>query len=549
MERPAPKVASWCTLLGASVAYFMAFYNTTAVNVALSAIQDEFQLGLADLQWFVNLYAIALGLLLVTGGRLADIFGRRWIFALGMLASMAASAVVALAPSEGVLFAGRIVQGLGNAAMLPAALALIPTVFAADHQARALGIWGAITAAGTAIAPLIGGILVQGPGWEWIFWLDLPLGAIALALVVFATPESRNPQAEPVPDVAGLAMLTLGVVALVFGLHVAGDTGWDSPSVLIAFGVGLAALVALPAVEGRARNPMINFALLRSRRFVAALLASFALSFELFGVLFFESLYLLNVIGASPVDTGLALMPMTVTMAALSIWAGRLTERFGARWSILFGLVLVIVSLGLQSTVGPRDGPSSLVFPLLVMGVGAAFVFTPAAHAAMRALPPRRSGVASGYLVMARQMGSVFGIAALGAVFAAFERSLASDRLIATADRPAFEGLLSGGPDARRAVDALPQEIGARIQREAQDVINSALDQTLLVAAVVAVISLIAFLALSWGRPHRAPVSSSGAPADDAARPPRSSPAGDHTGSERAKAPRRSGAPRSPRPG
>lgn len=399
-------------------ALFMVMLDNTVTNVALPSIQRTFDASLSSLEWTINAYSLSFAVLLVTGGRLGDIFGRRSVFLIGVVIFAGASATIGLAPSTGWLVASRAVQGIGAALMMPATLSIITNAFPAQERGKAIGTWAGVSAIALAAGPLIGGWLTEDFTWRLIFFINLPVAAVAVAVTLFAAHESRDETASRQVDYPGIAALTAGLTALVLALVEANSWGWGSARILGLLAVAAIGLTAFVAIERRSTAPIVDFSFFRSRSFVGANVVAFAVSYAMFAMLFFLALYMQNVLGYSPLETGVRFLPSTLVIMVAGPIAGRMADRVGPRAPLVFGLLLVTVSMAWQSRIEVDTPFSFLVIPFILLGLGMGFTMSPMSTAAMNAVDRAKAGVASGTLSMTRMVGGTFGIATLGAVVA-----------------------------------------------------------------------------------------------------------------------------------
>jgi EmrB/QacA subfamily drug resistance transporter len=404
----------WWTLAAMCFALFMVMLDNTVVNVALPSIQHDLHTSIAGLEWTVNAYTLAFGVLLVTGGRLGDIFGRRRVFLIGVLLFAASSAFIGFSQSSAWLIGGRAVQGLGAALMMPATLSIITNAFPPQERGRAIGTWAGVSALALAIGPVLGGVLVEHVSWQSIFFINLPVAAGAVAVTLFATRESRDETVVPTVDVAGIGAITVGLTALTLALVEASSWGWGSARILGLFALAAVALAAFAQIERRVRVPMVDFGFFRSRTFLGTNVVAFIVSFAMLGMFFFLTLYMQNVLGYSPLQAGIRFLPTTLMVIVVAPIAGRLTDTIGPRPLIAAGLVLVAASLGWQSFLTPTSGFDFLLPGFVLMGVGIALVMSPMSTAAMNAVDQTKAGVASGILSMSRMVGGTLGVAVLG---------------------------------------------------------------------------------------------------------------------------------------
>src|SRR5262245_27772663 len=362
----------WWTLAAVSFGLFMIMLDNTVVNVALPTIQRDLGLSLEELEWVVTGYALTFAAFMLTGGKLADLLGRRRIFVAGLVIFTVASLLCGLASSPGLLIAWRILQGVGAAMMNPATLSIIAAAFPPRERGRAIGLWAGVSALALALGPLIGGLLTEHVGWGWIFFINVPVGVLAVVASYLFIDESRDESEEQRVDVPGLVSSGVGLFALTYALIQANTYGWTSARILGAFAVAAIGLVAFVVIEMRSRVPMLDLHLFRNPTFSGANLAMLLIALAMFGVFFFVSLYMQQILGYSPVQAGLTFLPLTVLIILVAPQAGRLSDTFGARWIVGTGLTLVAVSLGLFSRLGLGATFTDLLPGLLFGGVGMA---------------------------------------------------------------------------------------------------------------------------------------------------------------------------------
>jgi EmrB/QacA subfamily drug resistance transporter len=426
----------WWTLIAVCVAIFMLLLDITVVNVALPAIQRSLHSSFQDLQWVVDAYALTLAAFLLTGGALADLLGRRRLFTIGLVVFTASSAVCGLSVTPLMLNLARGVQGIGGALMFATSLALLAQAFHGRERGVAFGVFGAVTGAAVAAGPLIGGVITSGIGWEWIFFVNLPIGAIAVALTLARVSESRDPQSTRV-DWAGLCTFSGSLFLLVFALVRGNNLGWGSTeivSMLIGSGVLLALFLVAESLQER---PMLDLSLFCRPAFAGASLVAFTLSGSAFAMFLYLTLYIQNVLGYSPLQAGLRFLPTTLLMFAVSPLAGRLSVRVPIRMLLGVGMLFVGAGLLAMTAVTPTSGWTALIPGFVLQGVGVGLVNPPLASAAIGVAPPARSGMASGANSTFRQVGIATGIAALGAVF---QHDLTQGALVHHSYRVAFVG-------------------------------------------------------------------------------------------------------------
>ncbi len=409
----------WWTLGAMCFALFMMMLDNTVVNVALPSIQRDLHASLSSLEWTINAYTLTLAVLLVTGGRLGDIFGRRKIFLIGVLIFGVSSAIIGLSPNGGILVAFRAVQGIGAAFMMPATLSIITQSFPPEQRGMAIGTWAGVSAMALAIGPVFGGFLTQSVSWRAIFFINPPIALIAIAVTLFATRETRDETVDRTVDYAGIVTLTASLTALVLALIEGNGWHWGSTRIIALFAIAVVGLIAFARIELRTKAPMVNFSFFRSRSFLGSNLVAFFVTFAMFSQFFFLTLYLQNVLHYSPLQTGLRFLPSTVLIIIAGPIAGRLSDRIGPRPLMTLGLLVVAGALFIQSGITPHTGYGLLLPGFVLMGIGMGLVMSPMSTAAMNSVDRTKAGVASGTLSMSRMVGGTFGVAVMGALVTA----------------------------------------------------------------------------------------------------------------------------------
>src|SRR4051812_407578 len=419
----------WWTLVAMCFALFMVMLDNTVVNVALPSIQRDLGASISGLEWTVNAYTLAFAVLLVTGGRLGDIFGRRRMFLFGVVTFAASSAFIGFSQSEAWLVAGRAGPGLRGAFLIPRPLSIISNAFPPEERGKAIGTWAGVSALALAIGPVVGGFLVENVSWQSIFFLNLPVAAGAVVVTLFATEESRDETAPRSVDIPGVAAITVGLSALVLALVEANSWGWGSARIVGLFALALGALVAFVLIEKRSRYPMVDFSFFSSRSFLGANIVAFIVSFAMLAMFFFLALYMQNIKGYSPLQAGVRFLPSTAVIVFVGPLAGRLTDRVGPRPLMTTGLLLVAGSLFWLGHLAIDTPYASLAGAFVLMGFGMGLVMSPMSTAAMNSVDRTKAGVASGILSMSRMVGGSFGVAAMGALISALGRSRIDDLL------------------------------------------------------------------------------------------------------------------------
>src|SRR5580692_3376062 len=385
----------WWTLAAVSFGLFMIMLDNTVVNVALPSIERSLHLKVSELEWVVAGYALTFGAFMLTGGKLADLFGRRAMFVTGLVIFTCASLACGLSGSADLLIGARVVQGLGAALMNPSTLSIITVTFPPRQRGTAIGIWAGVSALALAIGPLVGGLITERVNWNWIFFINVPIGVVAIAAAFAFIDESRDTSAEQRPDVGGLVSSAIGLFALIYALIEGNSDGWSSSRILAAFAVAAVALAAFVALELRQRLPMLDLSLFRNRTFSGANSVMLLVGLAMFGVFFYVSLYMQQVLHFSPIQAGASFLPMTVLIILIAPFAGRFSDRIGSRPFVGTGMLLVSVSLFLFSRQGVHSDFFALLPAMLTGGFGMALTMSPTTAAAMSSVRPDKAGVGS----------------------------------------------------------------------------------------------------------------------------------------------------------
>ena len=412
----------WWTLFAVSFGLFMIRLDNTVVNVALPTMQRDLHVSISQLEWVVIAYALTFAALLITGGKLADLYGRRRIFVLGLVVFTLSSLACGLAPSAGVLIAARAVQGVGAALMNPATLSIIVATFPPKLRGTAIGIWAGVSALALAIGPLGGGLITEHLNWNWIFFVNIPVGAIAIVVSQLVIRESRDTSVEQSIDAPGLVTSGGGLFFLSYALVEGNRHGWTSPEILSFFALAVAVLSAFVVFERRQRLAMLDLSLFRIGAFTGANLVAMLVSLSMFGVFFFVTLYVQNILHYSPAKAGATFLPMVLLIIFIAPIAGRLSDKIGSRWLMGGGMTLLGISLLLYERVTIHSDFWTLLPSMLVGGFGMAMTMSPMTSAAMGAVPVDKAGVGSGVLNSFRQMGGSLGIALMGAIVGSYIR-------------------------------------------------------------------------------------------------------------------------------
>jgi EmrB/QacA subfamily drug resistance transporter len=407
----------WWTLGAMCFALFMVMLDNTVVNVALPSIQRDLHAQISQLEWVINGYTLTFAVLIATGGRLGDIFGRRLMFLSGVVIFAITSATAGIAQDSTMLIASRAIQGIGAALMMPATLSIITHTFPAAERGRAIGMWAGVSALALSIGPVVGGFLTEYVTWRAIFFINLPVAAAAVAATIFAVRESRDETVDRHVDYPGIVALTTSLTAIVLALIEGNSWGWTSPGVVGLLAGGALGLVAFVAIELRVKAPMVEFALFRTRQFIGANLVAFIITFAMMGTFFFMAIYMQDILGYGALQAGIRFLPTTVVIAVVAPIAGRLADRLGPSTPMSVGLAILAVSMFMFAGVNTGTTYSGLIVPFVLMGLGIALVMSPMSTAAMNAVSVQKSGVASGVLQMSRMIGASVGVAATGAIF------------------------------------------------------------------------------------------------------------------------------------
>ena len=512
---PGQQGNKWWTLVAVCLGTFMLLLDITIVNVALPDIQRALHSSFSDLQWVVDAYALTLAAFLLTAGSLADMYGRRLLYLVGLAVFTCASVLCGFAASTLMLQLSRGLQGVGGAIMFAVSLALLADAFRGRDRGVAFGVWGTVTGLAVAIGPLLGGVLTSGLSWRYIFFVNVPIGIAAVAITMTRVAESRAPQASR-PDWPGFAVFTVALSSLVYGLIESNQRSFTDPLVLGCLAAAAALLIVFVVVERRSAHPMFDLNLFRLPTFSGGLVAAFGLSASIFAMLLYLVLYLQDILGYSPLGTGVRLMYISGAVLVAATVAGRLSSRVPVRLLIGPGLIIVGVSLLLMRGLNAGSSWTHLIPGMIVGGVGIGLVNPPLASTAVGVVPPQRAGMASGINSTFRQVGIATGIALLGTLFS----NHVKDDVLSLA--AAVPGLSSRGPQIAAAVQSgqvgqligrLPASARPSVVVLTRTAFTTGLNHILLVAAIIALVSGVVSLAAIRSRdfaPQQGPVSSSG---------------------------------------
>jgi EmrB/QacA subfamily drug resistance transporter len=415
---PRPTRVVW-TFVISSIALFMAALDNLVVTTALPVIRASFQANLSELEWIVNAYTLTFAVLLLTGAALGDRFGRKRLFIIGLAIFTGGSAIAALSTEVSMLIVARAIQGLGGAILTPLSLTILSAAVPRERRAIALGAWGGIAGLAIAVGPVIGGAIAQGLAWQWIFWINVPIGLLVIPMAVFRLTESHGPSTRL--DLPGLGLASGGLLAVVWGLVRANELGWTSPTIVGSFAVGAILLAGFIAWEARSPEPMLPLRLFRSRTFTAANIVSMLMSFGMFGSIFLLAQFFQIVQHYSPLQAGLRTLPWTIMPIFVAPLAGLVSSRTGTRPLLVLGMSLMAIALAWMSLVSsPTVDYLALVPSFVVAGIGMGLFFAPIANVVLSAVRPEEEGKASGANNAIRELGGVFGVAVLASVFASY---------------------------------------------------------------------------------------------------------------------------------
>ena len=406
----------WWVLLITCVPLFMMMLDVTIVNIALPSIMSSFNTGISAVEWVLNAYVLAFAVLLITLGKLGDLYGRKLLFLSGLGLFTIASLACGLAPNITVLIVARVFQAVGGAAMMPATLSILNVAFGERGRGMALGIWGAVAGVASALGPIIGGALVDATSWRWIFLINLPVGVLAFIAAIFIIRESRDSTAERRIDIPGVLAISAALFCLTYALVEGQKYGWSSGLIVGLFVASFVGFIIFIVIERWRSAPLIRLDLFRNRTFSAGNSVGLILMFGLLSILFLLVLFMQLVLGFSAIKTGLVLLPMPIVLMIVAPLSGRLSDRIGSRWLLFFGMLFTALGIYLMSHLTPTEEWHNLVAPLSVCGLGMGLVMAPTTAAVMASAPMERSGQAAGILATMRQVGSVLGISVIGAI-------------------------------------------------------------------------------------------------------------------------------------
>jgi EmrB/QacA subfamily drug resistance transporter len=475
--------ARWWALTAVSLATLMTYLDNNVTNVALPTIQRSLHLSVTGLEWIVSSYLLVFAGLLLVGGRVADVYGRRRVFFTGLTIFTLSSLAAGLAGSGGELITARAVQGLGAALLTPATLAIITHAFTdARERTAAIGIWSAIGALGLALGPVIGGVISQHVRWGWIFLINVPIGVITFAIAIPFVAGSRSEAATRRLDLPGLVTSALALFALTYALIEGHDRGWTSPLIMTAFAVAALATAAFLAIEARTQEPMVPLPVFRSPAFSGGTVTMMIWGFGILGIYFFTSLYLQGILGFSPTKAGLAFVPMALSLAIAAMIAPQVVAVIGSHRTVSAGMALMVAGLVLFALLGAGAGFGSLMPGFVLFGAGAGLMNVPLTNSVLEASPTGQAGIASALLNASREVSGLLGVTVIGAVLRA--RQAGALRGGASAPQAFLDGyhtglwvtigLLAAGVvlgyvTLRPRSQALPEPAGTAVAGKARD--------------------------------------------------------------------------------
>ncbi len=486
----------WLTLVAVCLGTFMLLLDVTIVNVALPDIQSALKSSFSDLQWVVDAYALTLAALLLTAGSLADMFGRRRVYVIGLAIFSVASLLCGLAQDTLLLQLSRGLQGVGGAIMFSVSLALLANAFRGKDRGTAFGIWGAITGLAVAIGPLLGGALTSGLSWRWIFFVNLPIGVVAIVLCLTKVAESKQQNSRR-PDWIGFVLFSIGLASLVYGLIESNEKSFGSTRVIAAIALAAVLLVGFVIAEATVKTPMFDLSLFRKPTFTGGAVAAFGLSASIFALLLYLVLYVQDILGFDALQTGLRLLVLSGGILATSTIAGRLTSKVPIRWLIGPGLILVGVGLLLMRGLDAGTQWTHLIPGLIVAGAGVGFVNPPLASTAIGVVSHERAGMASGINSTFRQIGIATGIALLGTLFASQVKSSVTSQLANSALQGRSSELATAVQSGAvsQVLSKAPPSQRSHLVNVATEAFASGLNHILLVAAILVLVSGVVALA------------------------------------------------------
>ncbi|MGF1470910.1 MAG: MFS transporter [Rubrobacteraceae bacterium] len=486
------------------VAGIMSFASTlimvdySGLMVALPAIGRELDISTTALQWTINAYLLAFAAPMVAVGRLADIFGRRRVLLIGIAVFASASALCGLAQTDWWLISARVVQGLGGAMLFAASLSIVSNTFPPAERSKGIGLWAGVNGVGTAVGPLVAGLLTSALSWRWFFYVNIPIALLTVFLILVVVRESRDESAGRHVDLVGLLTLTGGLTAMVFAIQQGSALGWGSPVVVGCFIAAVVLLGLFVVVEPRLREPLIELGLFRNRSYLGANIVVFLQNFGFTSMLFLLTLYLQNVLGYSPLQTGFVFLVFTSLFAVGNPLSGWVESAIGLRLPLIIGTVVIAVSYLLLTRLSPTSGLAIVIAALVVASIGRSLSLTATITGGMSEIPQEKAGVGSGVLSTARMMGSVFGIAVVGTFFQVLENNKLASLFAAAGasfsdpERREIRELLSGSEAAEVELRRLAPETAGQVERMVRTAFDYAFDGAMLLCIAVSLVGLLA---------------------------------------------------------
>ncbi len=494
----------WWVLGVISFALFMILLDVTIVNIALPHIMTSLKVSLSSIEWVLNIYVLVFAALLLTLGKLGDLFGRRLLFLCGLVLFTLSSAACSFSPNFMFLVVSRGIQAVGGAAMMPATLSILNVEFGQKQRGLALGIWGAVAGAANALGPIIGGALVDAFDWRYIFVINIPIGIIAFIGTLMIVKESKDTKIDRHIDIPGVLIVSVALFCLTFALVEGQSYGWTSATILALFAVALVGLVSFVFIELKLSSPLAQLRLFLNRTFAAGNFIGLVINFGLIGVIFLLVLYLQIILGFSAIKAGLTILPLPLMIIVVAPFAGRFTDKIGGRWILFFGTLISAVGVFLMSDLSSVTGWKDLILPLAVTGAGIGMVMAPVTTVVMAATPVQQSGMGAGILSTTRQIGSVMGISVLGAILQSQLVSNIREALTQLPQLPASirdqvtSGLTSGnismGGMNFAGSSSLPEAVKAQMLQLFKTQFALSLDTAMKVGIVVVLLGTVASL-------------------------------------------------------
>jgi EmrB/QacA subfamily drug resistance transporter len=503
--RPSNGKRKWGVLAVISLSLFIILLDVTIVNIALPHIMTAFKIGLSSIEWVFNVYVLVFAALLLTLGKLGDLFGRRRLFLIGLGIFTLASAGCSLSPSFNTLLFFRGIQAIGGASMMPATLSILNVEFSQSQRGLALGIWGAVAGAANALGPIIGGSLVDAASWRFVFVINIPIGIFAFIAALIIVRESTDPAAQRRIDIPGVLIVSLALFCLTFALVEGQKYGWTSPSILTLFAVALVSFIAFVFVELRTASPLAQLRLFQDRVFAAGNFIGMVVTFGLIGVIYLLVLFLQIVLGFNALKAGLTLLPLPLAIMVVAPVAGRVTDRIGGRWILFAGTLITALGIYLMSDLTGVADWNNLALPLAVCGIGIGLVMAPTTTVVMASTPVQQSGMGAGILSTTRQIGSVLGLSVLGAVLQNqlvnnLSNALAKFPQIPAAMRNQITNSIQSGGLSTSGLNipgTVPDFMKSQLATLFKDQFAHSLDTTMRVGIIVIILGTVASLFIS----------------------------------------------------